>query len=30
LGDLDSIVDALKLAENTEKLKEMVSEESDN
>ncbi|HJW28708.1 MAG TPA: peptide chain release factor 1 [Saprospiraceae bacterium] len=27
LGDLDPIIDALKLAENTERLKEMVSEE---
>ena len=27
LGDLDPIIDALKLAENTEKLKEMVSED---
>jgi peptide chain release factor 1 len=27
LGDLDPVIDALKLAENTERLKEMVSEE---
>jgi peptide chain release factor 1 len=30
LGDLDPVIDALKLAENTERLKEMVSEESGN
>ena len=30
LGDLDPVIDALKLAENTERLKEMVSEEMDN
>jgi protein subunit release factor A len=30
LGDLDPVIDALKLAENTERLKEMVSEEVNN
>ena len=30
LGDIDPIIDALKLAENTERLKEMASEEMDN
>ena len=29
LGDLDPIIDALKLAENTERLKEMADQETD-